>query len=192
MFRHLLPLSLLALACAPVQAAELDLTLGNSSVRGEYVTAVGAKRADNVATLDTGLLYSEYKDIDRILGHVGLMIFGDTGAKKANVKAGVGVRLVALDADGGIEGAAISLGGTVTGRMPEFNRLGGRAWAFYAPTVSSFSDLDGYLEYGLSVDYQLIRQAYVVLGYRKMEADLDRGGNADIESSAFFGLRMVF
>ena len=76
--------------------------------------------------------------------------------------------------------------------MPEFNRLGGRAWAFYAPTVSSFSDLDGYLEYGVSVDYQLIRQAFIVLGYRKLEAELDVGADAKIESSGFFGLRMVF
>ncbi len=190
MRKIVLGLSLLAIGSA--QAAELDLTLGKDSVRGEYVAPIGTKRADNVATLDTGVLYSEDQDIDRILGHIGLMIFGDTGAQKANVKAGVGVRVIGFDVDGGAEGAAISLGGTMTGRLPEFNRLGGRAWAFYAPRVSSFSDLDGYLEYGVSLDYQLIRQAYIVVGYRKLEAELDAGGDADIESSGFFGLRMVF
>ena len=174
------------------QASELDITLGENSVRAEFVSPVGVKRADNVATLDAGLLYSEDNNVERMLGHVGLMIFGDTGAKKANVKAGVGVRLIGFDSDGGHEGAAISLGGTVAGRVPQFNRLGGRSWLFYAPGVSSFADIDGYLEYGLSIDYQLIRQAFIVAGYRKLKADLDPVGKAKIESSGFFGLRMVF
>ncbi|MGJ8671222.1 MAG: YfaZ family outer membrane protein [Oceanococcus sp.] len=191
MIRKLI-LSFSLLGSSALHAAELDLTLGNDSVRGEYVAAVGTKRADNVAALDAGVLYSEDQNRDRILGHVGLMIFGDTGAKKANVKAGVGVRVVVFDADGLDESAAISLGGTLTGRVPDFNRLGGRAWAFYAPGVSSFSDLDGYLEYGASLDYQLIRQAFIVVGYRKLEAELEAGGDVRIESSGFFGLRMVF
>lgn len=195
MFRRIVSLSL-ALAGSvfglQAQAAELDLTLGNESVRGEYLAPVSAKRADNVATLDMGLLYNEDQGVDRLLGHAGLLIFGDTGAPKANVKAGVGVRVAGFDSDGGIDGLAISLGGAMTGRVPAFNRLGGRVWAWYAPSVSAFSDIDGYLEWGVSIDYQLIRQAFIVAGYRDIEVDLDPVGTADVESSGFFGLRMVF
>lgn len=192
MLQKMFLISAIALTCHVAHAAELEITLGNESVRGAYLQPVGTKRADNVATFDAGLLYNEENDEDRLLGHVGLLIFGDTGAAKANIQAGVGVRGVAFDADGGTEGAALSLGGAVNGRVPQFNRLGGRVWAWYAPSVAAFSDLDGYLEWGISIDYQLIRQAYITAGYRDIEVGLDNGPDAEVEEGAFFGLRMVF
>lgn len=191
MIRGLIALGLAALAM-PAFSASLDLTFGEDSIRGEYAVAVGPNRADNVASLDLGVLYQDESGSDALLGHIGLMILGDTGAPKANVKAGVGGRAVMLDSDSGLTGAAVALGGTLDGRVPDFNRIGGRAWVFYAPSVSAFDDIDKYFEFGLSVDYQLIRQAYIVAGYRKLEAGLDGGPDVDIEDSAFIGLRMVF
>lgn len=173
------------------QAAQLDITLGNDSLRAEYLTPMGEKVADNVATLDFGFLYSEEDDVDRTLAHAGLLIYGDTGARKANVQAGLGARLVLLDADPSISGAAIALGGMVNGQIPQVSRLGGRAWLFYAPDVSSFDDLDGFMEYGASLDYQLIRQAYLMAGYRKLRGDFGRS-KGDVESSGFLGLRLLF
>lgn len=191
MIRGLIAIGLAALA-TPALSASLDISFGEDSIRGEYAMAVGPQRADSVTSLDVGALYQDESGSDALLGHVGLMILGDTGAPKANIKAGVGGRAVFLDSDSGITGAAIALGGTLDGRVPDFNRIGGRAWLFYAPSVSAFDDIDKYIEFGVSVDYQLIRQASVVLGYRKLEAGLDGGPDVEIEDSAFIGLRMVF
>ncbi len=176
----------------PAQAAELDITLGNDSIRGEYVAPMGRKVADNVSTLDLGVLYNEESNADLLLGHLGLMIYGDTGARKANVQAGLGGRAILLDADGGYSGLAIALGGMVNGRVPDFNHLGGKVWLFYAPDVAAFDDIDGYLEYGVGIDYQLIRQASLIAGYRKLEAENDGPGEVDLESGAYFGLKFVF
>ncbi len=185
-------LVVLSALCGPGFAAELDLTLGEDSLRGEYVVPIGKEVADNVSTLDLGVWYQEDKNSDGLLAHAGIMIFGDTGAKKANIKAGVGARAVLLDTDPNVNGAALTLGGTVTGRVPDFNRLGGKLWLFYAPDVSAFGDLDSYFEYGVSVDYQLIRQAYVVGGFRQLRAGINDNGKFNIESGGFLGLRLVF
>lgn len=183
----------LGMATAVAGAAELDLTLGRDSVRGEYIAAVGKPVADNVATLDAGVWYrdDDKRDSDAVLAHLGLLMLGDAGARKANVKAGVGARAVLFDASGGVDGAAITLGGMVSGRVPQLNRIGGRLWIYYAPDVSAFGDLENYFETGASLDYQLIRQAYVVAGYRRLRAGFD-SGSTNLESSGFIGLRMVF
>ena len=192
--RILVSLALFLSTVGLSQAAELDITLGNDSLRGEFVSPLGEKVADNVATLDLGVLYSEDDDVDRTAAHVGVLIYGDTGARKANIQAGLGARLMLLDigdpAD--VTGAAIALGGTVHGRLPDFNRLGGRLWVFYAPDVSAFDDVEDFVEYGLSIDYQLIRQAFLTGGYRRLRADFGGPGKVDIEDAGFLGLRLVF
>lgn len=177
---------------ALVGASELDLTLGRDSLRGEFVTAVGPKVADNVPTLDLGLLYREDDDADGTLVHVGLLIFGDAGAPKANIQAGVGARGVLFDADPGLNGGALALGGTISARLPDFDRLGARLTVYYAPDVSAFGDLADYFEYGIGLDYQLIRQAFVVAGYRQIRLGISDAPRIDIESGGYAGLRLVF
>lgn len=187
---------LFAACCAGLSfasaATELDISLGRDSLRGELVSPIGEKRADNVSTMELGLLYNEHDDGDRMLGHLGILIYGDTGARKANVQAGLGARLILLDVDPGVSGAALALGGTVNGRMPDFNRLGARLWFFYAPDVSAFDDLEGFSELGMALDYQLIRQASLTAGYRKLRVDHGQPKKLDFESGGFLGLRLVF
>jgi len=42
------------------------------------------------------------------------------------------------------------------------------------------------------IEYKILTQATVYLGYRDIEADLDVGGSVDIDNGGHLGLRFTF
>lgn len=182
-------------------AAELRVSFGESSLRGEYLQAVGSDAGGSAPTLQGGVLYREEDDADGILGHLGLVIYGDAGARDAIIQVGIGGRVYLASTDvptgsntsADANGAALAMGGAVLGRLPEFDRIGAFADIWYSPPVSSFGDLDRVFEINLGVEYQLLRQATVGIGWRHIDFKIDKvSGARDFEDSAFVAFKFLF
>lgn len=175
----------------PAQANELDLNLNNDTIRLSYLGDLSSRGAMKNATTDIGFLYTDNDPDDVYMGHAGIMVFGDAGAQKANIRVGLGGRLQYLDA-GAEDAFALSIGASAIVRVPGFERIGGGAYIQYAPDVTSFSNLEQFLEYGITVDYQILRPAYVYLGYRQIKIDVERTGSFTVDTGLHVGLKLQF
>ena len=175
-----------------IAAQGLDLNLSSDAIRGEFAFDIGALPNNN-AKVAIGGLFSEDLDPEELTAiHAGLLVTGDTGAREALVEAGLGVRLVALDVADSLNGAAIALGGEVDARLPAYNRIGVSGSVYFAPDVSSFSDINQYIEYAFDANYEIIRNAFVYLGYRQVRLDIDPVGDFTADTGAHVGFRLKF
>lgn len=184
---------LLAAACAAASslayAETLDLAIGSDSAAVDLSGPMRGGRGN--AAYDLGFLFSDDQNVDFKQAHAALMVTGDAGASNANINAGLGVRAAGADFDGG-SGGAIDLGGKVEMRVPDFNRLGLNVYVWYAPEVITFGDFEDNLEFGAFVDYQVIRDASLFVGYREVRWSIEGVGEDKVDDGVIAGLRLNF
>jgi hypothetical protein len=63
---------------------------------------------------------------------------------------------------------------------------------FYAPSVLSFGDSDSFYEIGGRVGYEVIRDADLYLGWRRMKSDFDEDGDVMVDNGFHIGIRATF
>lgn len=177
----------LGLSTVPAFAQAVDLNMNGKSLRLNY----SAPLPSFGARYELGGLISDQGEENVVQTHAGLLVTGDAGAREANVTAGLGGRLVLLDA-GPISGGGLAVGGMVEARLPAYNRLGMNSYLYWAPGASAFGDLAEHMEYALSVDYDVIRNASIYLGYRQIRVKLDQGPRVTAETGFHFGMRLRF
>lgn len=191
MLRKLFPFAALMLLSATAHAEKLDLNISNEAVRAAFSGPMTFGQRGG-GRYEFGYLYSDKRDARLNVGHAALMVSGDAGANNANVEVGLGLRGVGIDQRGG-SGGAVAVGGDFDLRLPEFNRIGLVGYAFYAPRVLSFSDVDRYIDTAITLDYELIRDASVYVGYRQVRVRIDDFGGSDLrDNSTIVGLRLRF
>jgi YfaZ precursor len=179
----------LALAATTASGEELDLNLNNDTLRGTFGAPIPSQRLG--AQYEVGGMLGEDSGVDFQQLHVGLLVTGDAGAREATVKAGLGGRLVYLSSDGP-DGGALALGGMVDARLPSFNRIGVVAYGFGAPRASAFGDFEGWYEYAVSLDYQVLQGASIYLGWRQLKVDVEGFGNVTVDTGFHAGLHLAF
>lgn len=62
---------------------------------------------------------------------------------------------------------------------------------YYAPSVLSFKDADGYFETRIHLDAEPIDNARIEVGYRKIDTDL-KSRSVTYNDAWYFGLRLDF
>lgn len=192
-FAVLCTLSCLGLAATPAQAEGLDINLSSHALRGQFSGSISNLFPRLSGLYEMGVLAGEVEEREYYQGHAGLLVSGDAGAEQANVVAGLGGRLAVLDVDDvDVTGGALALGGMVEARLPAFNRIGAVVYAYGAPEASSFGDFDGYIEYAVGLDYQVLRNASLYAGYRQLKVDSKDFGNLTIDNGWHLGLRLTF
>lgn len=195
---------LLASLSSVASASIFDLNINDDSFR----IAVGGQLSKmfdvSKGQFDLGVLSKRGDDNsgDLTQGHFGILLTGDAGAKQADVVAGLGVRFMGADGEKNFEGmevkvmgGAIGLGGQVEFRIPQINRLGAVMYAYGAPSATSISDIDRYTELGASIDYQVIRDASIYVGYRNIRYTVEVSGNDEtltMDTGFHAGLRLNF
>jgi len=194
--RRLLATALLGLGTvSPVVAGDVDFNVGGDSARLEFRNALPGTIDLQGGEWEIGGLYvdevEDDADEDAFLGHVDLRATGDAGAQGLDLNAGLGLRGYYLGSDFA-DGGALAVAGQFTARLPDYNRVGLHGEAFFAPSATSFSDLDEIFEIGVYVDYQVIRNGFVYLGWRSIETEIDdaTGGDVDLNDGAVAGLRL--
>ncbi len=134
-----------------------------------------------------------HQDKGNVLG-AGLHVTGAATGGREPLRAGLGGRLLAIDADIGANdsGAALPIGGFVTYTFPEYNRFSVGGSAYYAPDVLSFGDVTTYWEYTAWAGYSVLRDGEVYLGVRGIKADFEVGPRLTMDTGLHVGLRLRF
>ena len=177
----------LGLVASGTRAEQIDVNLSDEVLRGVYVGPF--PRMNGV--YEFGGLLGESHGENFQQGHAGLLVTGDAGARQANVTAGLGGRVFGLHADE-VSGGGLALGGMVEARLPAFNRLGVVAYAYGAPKASTFGDFEGWFEYAVNLDYQVLQGASLYGGYRQLRVDVEDFGNFTVDNGWHLGLRLTF
>jgi hypothetical protein len=183
----------LGLAATPALAEGIDINLSSHALRGAFTGSISQMFPRLDGLYEVGVLVGEVEEREYYQAHAGLLVSGDAGAERANVVAGLGGRLAVLDVDDvDVTGGALALGGMVEARLPAYNRIGAVLYAYAAPEASSFGDFEGYLEYAIGLDYQVLRNASLYAGYRQLKVDAKDAGNVTIDNGWHLGLRLSF
>lgn len=191
--RGLAAASLLAGLSGAAQAEVFDANVSGDSVR-LAVNGPLARLLSNVdGAYDVGGIWGDDENEDDFVSvHAGIMVTGDAGAPKdkAKVTAGLGARLQYIGGEDD-KGGALEFGGKVEVRVPNFDRVGLSAYGWYGPDPASFGDVEDILEYSLALDYQILRDAAIYVGYRELSADVGRGPDLE-EKGMHGGIRLNF
>jgi len=193
MFKQcILPLGLMMMltAASAVKADALDLNLNNDSVQLLYISPFTSNEGIGGANLEVGVIYTEADDY---LGIIGLDVKGEAGSGSPGLVAGVGVRGYGIGLDA-YDISALAIGGLVQYSPPSLSRLSVVGQVFYAPEILTFMDGKHLQSVEFRIEYKILTQATVYLGYRDIEADLDLdvGGSVDIDNGGHLGLRFTF
>lgn len=175
------------LVAAPAAANSLDLNVHDNALRATYAHGIGA--AQNL-DLDVGYMYVENRaDTTDHVFHIGLQVAGKNWSKQGVFDIGIGGRFVYVDTDFA-NSANIAFGGQV--RLSPLYRVGIGGAAYYAPAITSFSDSDGYWEWTVMLDYQLLTNAFIYAGYRQMEFEHESGHDYEVDDHALVGMKLTF
>ncbi|MGO1232406.1 MAG: YfaZ family outer membrane protein [Marinobacter sp.] len=177
----------LSMAAAPAFAADLDLSLTNDSVKGQYNFSPGNR--DDLL-LGGGYTYHEGS---RHIGNIDFHAQGQTALGNLPTTAGLGVRGMAWD-DDGAEGGAAGLGGFTRVNIPDVPGLSFGGSLHYAPNILSLGDSEDMTSVELRGSYRIIRNAEVFAGYRYLNTDLDDNGDSDVnlDEGVMAGIKLFF
>ncbi len=184
----LLVASAMLMLAPAVKADTLDLNLNNDSVQFLYITPFTSDQGIGGASLEMGMIYTEDNDY---LGIIGLDIKGEAGSGSPGLVAGVGVRGYGVNTSRADIGA-LAIGGLLQYSPPALSRLGIVGQIYYSPEILTFMDGRNLLSVEFRVEYKVLTQAIVYLGYRDVSADLDGGGSVDVDDGGHIGLRFMF
>ncbi len=172
-------------ASAVARAHTLDLNLNNDTVAVDYTTQIQKSEVN----IGAGLLHHQ----DNGDVYYGSFFVADNVNKQSGLLAGIGGRAYYVDADRSDEnGTAVGLGGFVNWDIPTVTNLSLRSDLYYAPDVLAFDELEGYMDFTARVQYRLIEQAWVYLGYRYAEAKTESPGKSKLDEGGHLGVMIWF
>lgn len=173
------------LASAQVRSHTLDFSLNNDAVGVDFTTQMTKSELN----FGAGLLHHQ----DNGDVYYGSLFVADNVNKQSGILAGLGGRAYFIDADRTDEsGTALGLGGFINWEIPSVPNLSLRSDLYYAPDVLSFDEINGYIDFTARIQYRLIEQAWVYLGFRHAEAKTDAPGKTKLDESGNIGLMLWF
>lgn len=182
----------LMLASTAAQAEIFDLSIGDNSYRAALYGPLSRLGTDKKGQYDVGAIVRPERNDDLLVGHVGALLTGDAGARDFELAAGLGLRGVYVGRDHD-SGGAIAVGGQAEARYPGFDRIGLSVYGYYAPDVLGLGDVEQYYEIGVALDYQVLKDASVYIGYRNVNIELEPlDGDITADNGLHAGLRLNF
>lgn len=188
---------MVGVAAVPAQAEIVDVSVSQDGGRISLYGPLSRLISDVKGQYEIGGVLNPRTEEDLLLIHTGAMLTGDAGMKDVNLAAGVGLRGIYIGRDHD-SGGSLAIGGQAELRFPSFDRLGFSIYGYGAPEVTSFGENEGYYEIGTGLDYQILKDASVYVGYRQIKAkieDDDNDGNRNnvtADDAAHIGVRLNF
>lgn len=196
----LLPACLLAASgvvfTVPASAQQLGLDFNGYSFDffGSMLLNKLAPTGPSNAEVGAGFIYDTQNHGDHLkFFRADLMVSGDFGVPGAT--GAVGVRGFYGDREH-FSGGGLALGGELDYFLPQYNRLGVTGSIWYAPDVLTGGNFQHYLQYGADLNYRVLRQATVFVGYRRLLLPVE-GSQYNVRAHApdqgwHVGLRVKF
>lgn len=191
--KKLAPLAAVAMlfASAAASAESLNFSLSDDAFRFGLTGPLSRVISGVQGQYDLGYLQHRSDGDDAYAVHAGVLFTGDAGLRDIDLTAGVGLRGVFIGGDGD-NGGALAPGVQFDARLPGYDRVGLLGYAYYAPGVVSFDDIDSYRDVGLVLSYQINRNASVFAGYRNVRIGIDHGPNATLDNGFYGGIGLTF
>jgi hypothetical protein len=169
-------------------AQELDINLSDDTAEFRYITPVGLENSFGGTEIDMGFLYTTTDDV---MGIFGVQVVDEAGSASPGLRVGVGLKGFAGTIDKN-DVYAVTLGAQARYTPPAFNRFAVFGAVHFAPDVVTFGDTERLLYINSRLEYEILPQATVYLGYRKIRANLAGGGDVSIDNGAHLGIQFLF
>ncbi len=173
---------LLAAASFSAAAGSVDVNLSNDTIEGKFYANAGA------ADWTFGGLYNRDTK-DRAL-NVGLLATGDSAFGNSRIEGGLGGKVYSVTVGNG-DLVALALGGQLRW-FPGNGSFALGAYAFYAPHVVTLLDGQQFFDIGVRAEVEVIRNSFVYVGYRQVQAELDNNVKVNVDKGGFIGLQIKF
>lgn len=167
-----------------VQANDVSLRISDDSVHTQV------NLSPNSAEIDFGAGYM-YHEGSRHIINLDVHAKGQTAIGNLPTTAGVGVQATGFD-DNSIDGGALGLGGFARVNLPSVPGLAFEGALHYAPSILSFGDADDLTRVRAQVNYRVIQNADVFLGYHYLNTDLENGADVTLDKGIFAGMKLLF
>ena len=177
------------LAPMAVSAHTVDLSVGEDAFRAAYEGDV-APAAGGMLRADVGVLHNSDEG-DLI--HLGLKVRGDAGGYTTGVEVALGATLYGASVDDPDEDvSAVALTGELYVTPQDFNRARLAFALSYAPEVLTFGEGKSLLDTAARIEYEVLNETRVYIGYRLTRVELEDAGDQDLQKGAQLGLNITF
>jgi len=174
--------ALLAAASFSAAAGSVDVNLSNDTIEAKYYGNAGA------ADWTFGGLYN--RDTKDRAVNVGLLATGDSTFGNSRFEGGLGGKLYSATVTGG-DVLALALGGQLRW-FPGNGSFAFGGYAFCAPHVVTLLDGQRFYDIGVRAEVEVIRNSFVYVGYRQVQAELDNNVKLNVDKGGFVGLQIKF
>lgn len=181
----------LLIASGAASAESISFGLSSDSFRFGLVGPLSRLFSGVEGQYDLGFMRRSKDGDNSYVAHAGVLASGDAGIEDFPIKVGVGLRGVFAGGDNA-DGGAVAPGVQASLRVPGADRFLVSTYAYYAPSVVSFGDLDSYRDLGASLSYELSRSAVLSVGYRNTRLGLDGGPDVTVDNGFFAGIGLNF
>ncbi|MDH5612142.1 MAG: YfaZ family outer membrane protein [Gammaproteobacteria bacterium] len=170
-----------------VTAQTFGIEIGKNNINLIFESA-DAKDNDSALRLNGQLLYSEQNKHQDIFASAGLTSFtGDSNG----LMAGAGIRVIAADPLGYYL-SALAVGVELAYRPSSPDRLHFQTGLNYAGESLTFADGDSVSWLYANCDYELMADASIRLGYRRIKTQQVHGMSEDFDRGVYLGLLWSF
>jgi hypothetical protein len=168
-----------AMLAPQIFADELELGLNDDAASVDWITPINRD-----AELQFGYLYSEPEGS---LADISVHVTNDNGIHHL----ALGGQVIGMFADHRKDGYATALGGRY--RVDLNNQFRFSLQGYYAPSILAFRDLDSYHSLDTRIEYVLMPNADLFVGYRHIKFDFEKNvPSLTFETGLFVGARFRF
>lgn len=169
------------------QAQSIDISLSDDSAMFQYSQMIMGENFSNLE-LSGGFLYDTS---DNRLFALGLELVEDLEFMTTFLEVGIGGKLF-FSSVNEIESLNLGLGGRFSYFIPKINQLSLGSYGYYAPNIVSFYDSDRSWIVGVQLNYNILEQAAVYVGYRVIKTDIKNSGEITVDEGVHVGLKITF
>lgn len=177
----------LLIVSATALADAVDVNLRNNSAQLQYIASMGRDTLGK-AEMHLGVLYA---DRWNALGELGIAVKDDVSKSVPGLSVGVGIKGVTARAKNN-NAAALAIGGLVRYAPFPDRRFGVIGQIYHSPSIVTYGKADRYTETGVRLEYEIIPQAAIYLGYRKVNFGIKLNPDATLDEGAMVGVRISF
>ncbi len=188
MYRRLIGVAVSLCIMQSAMGQDLDINLNGHVVQFQYSTPVKGTTHFNKGKLNASALFNSSGDY--VLG-AGARVSGAAGTGSPGLDVGVGAKVFGGDVDSrGV--IALTLNGLARYSPPPLPRLGILGDIYYAPDIVTFVDATSFFQGEVRVEYEVLPESYVYVGYRRLRIDLRGRAGATVDSRAHIGIQIHF